>query len=87
MKGENMNEKEICEKLKRFDEDSRWIDRHYDELKARYPHEFVAVLNGNVVDHRKDIKKLTKRLDEKYPNDANDIAVEYITPEKVVMIL
>jgi hypothetical protein len=45
------------------DEDAFW-DAHYDELKARYPDEFVAVSvrDREVVEHDPDLIAITDRL-------------------------
>ena len=50
--------------FKRAEEERAFWDAHYDELKARYPDEFVAVSvqNREVVEHDPDLIAITDRL-------------------------
>ena len=80
-------ERLILQRLKRSREDSVWLNRHYDRLKLRYPDEFVAVLKKKVVAHNRDLKKLMKRLEKEYPKEAGHIALEFVSPQKVELIL
>lgn len=77
----------VLQKLRRFGNDSMWIDRHYEQLRAKCPNEWVAVLDGVVIVHDKTIEALMQVLEEMYPEDAGDIAVEYISKEKVELVL
>ena len=77
----------LVEKMKRCQEDSLWIVKHYDELKKKYPYEGVAVLNKHVIAHHKDSKELGSRLREKYGKEAGHIATEFIIPKKMVLVV
>lgn len=73
--------------LSRFEENAKWISKHYEELKKKFRDEWVAVLNGAVVDHDRELNRLVKRLRKKYPEDYNEIVVEYVTTKEIELIL
>ncbi|MFH1562657.1 MAG: hypothetical protein ABIF11_04455 [Nitrospirota bacterium] len=77
----------LVEKMKRCQEDSLWIVEHYDELKKRYPYEGVAVINKQVIAHHKDSMALGRQLREKYGKEAGHIAVEFIVPKEMVLVV
>ena len=56
------------------------------ELTRRFPDEFVAVLNGEVVDHDRDLIVLARRLQESgvQPNEA---AIEFMATEQELFLL
>ncbi|HCB50210.1 MAG TPA: hypothetical protein DEP47_11985 [Chloroflexi bacterium] len=41
----------------------------YDELKTKYAGEYVAIFNGQLIDHDSDELALLRRLDAQYPDD------------------
>lgn len=41
----------------------------YDELKTKYAGEYVAIFNGQLIDHDSDELALLRRLDVQYPDD------------------
>ena len=55
----------------------------HDELWRKYPHEFVAIYKGQLVDHDSDKRALFERIDEKYPDDFVLIRQVDRIPEKV----
>lgn len=73
--------------LSRYEENARWLSRHYDRLKMKYKDEWVAVLNKAVVDHDRELAMLVERLRKKYPNAYGEIAVEYVTSREIELIL
>ena len=73
--------------LSRFEGNNRWISENYDNLKAQYNNQWVAVLNNAVVDHDPDLKKLVKRLKAEHSKVYSQIAVEYVTYEELDLIL
>ncbi len=77
----------LVEKMKRCEEDSLWIVKHYDALKKKYPYEGVAVIDKHVIAHHKDSRELGRQLREKYGKEAGHIATEFIIPEKMVLIV
>lgn len=79
--------KALLEQLESFEEDMKWLSKHYESLKQTYPDQYVAMLHRVVVDHGADLKKLMRRLEAKYPGKSGNIAVEYIAAKKVDLIL
>ncbi len=75
------------ETLKSSEENSIWLHEHYNELKVKYPDEFVACFRKKVIAHHKDIKKLREILERKYPDDVRHISYQFVTPEKVELVL
>jgi hypothetical protein len=73
--------------LSRYEENAKWISKHYEELKKKFRDEWTAVLNGAVVDHDRELKRLVARLRRKYPKNYSEIAVEYVTAKEIELIL
>jgi Zn-finger nucleic acid-binding protein len=73
--------------LSRYEENAKWISRHYGELKKKFRDEWVAVLNGSIVDYDRELNKLVERLRREHPKDYNQIAVEYVTTKEIELIL
>lgn len=73
--------------LSRYEENAKWISKHYDVLKKRFRDEWIAVLNGVVVDHHRELSKLVVRLRKKFPESYSEIAVEYVTAKEIELIL
>jgi hypothetical protein len=73
--------------LSRYEENVKWLSRHYDRLKMKYKDEWVAVLNKTVVDHDRELARLVERLRKKYPDAYSEIAVEYVTVREIELIL
>lgn len=73
--------------LSRYEENAKWISRHYEELKRKYVDEWIAVLREAVVDHDCNLEKLVKRLRKNYSENYNEIAIEYIAAKGIELIL
>jgi hypothetical protein len=73
--------------LSEFQRNNRWIIDNYDKLKKQYNNQWVAVLDGAVVDHDAELKKLVKRLKTQHPKVYSQIAVECITSEESELVL
>jgi len=73
--------------LEQFEQDSDWINAHYEELKRRYSEEYVAVYRGSVVAHHREMGTLMKELTQKYGERATCLAVEFISSKKDELIL
>ena len=77
----------LVKELKEFEEDFVWLNKHYDELKEKYPEEYVAVFGRRVIDHDPGLEELMKRLKEKYPEDSDKVAIKYVTKRRFEMVL
>ena len=87
MKRDRKKIKGVEEEIKKFEENSRWFSRHYDELSRKYPDEYVAVYNCRIVDHDRDLDRLISRINRKYKDSSRVIAVEFVSSRKVELIL
>lgn len=77
----------IYERLTQFEEDEKWISENYENLKQEFPDEYIAVFQKKVIDHDKDISRLSARLKANYPEKSKHIAVEFIGTKDIDMIL
>jgi hypothetical protein len=73
--------------LTRFEENDDWLSVHYDELKNLYDNQWVAVLRNSVIDHDADYKQLKKRLRQRFSQEYNEIATEYVTSQELDRLL
>lgn len=73
--------------LSKYEENAKWVSRHYEELKKKYVNEWIAVLNENVVDHDCDLNRLVEALRKSYPKNYSEIVVEYVTAKEIELIL
>jgi Family of unknown function (DUF5678) len=68
-------------------EDARvFWSAHRADLTEQYPDEFVAVRNGEVVDHDKDFMALTLRL-QKSRVPSSDVSIERMATEPELYLL
>jgi len=63
-----------------FDSDRQWFLKHQEELKARYSGQFVAILDGKVVDSSPNFDELATRVYEKH--GYRDIFMPWVGEEK-----
>ena len=74
--------------LSNFEANAKWLRENYELLKKDFNNEWVAgLLNKAVIDHDSDLTKLVKRLKTRYSKAYNKVAVEYVTTERVDLIL
>jgi Zn-finger nucleic acid-binding protein len=73
--------------LSRYEENAKWVSKHYEHLKKKFREEWVAAFETAIVDHDRELDKLVKRLRKNYPKDYNEIAVEYVTTKEIELIL
>jgi len=67
-------------------ENTVWLVTRYDELRAKYPNEYVAVHNKRVLDHDVDMFSLLERLKSKHKKTSY-IAIEFVSEEDFELIL
>ena len=77
----------LVEKMKEFEANFKWIGAHYEELKAQHPDEWVAVWKEKIVGHGNDLLSVREYLKSLFPEDYNEIPVEYISTEDIHLIL
>jgi hypothetical protein len=55
----------------------------HSELWQKYPHEYVAIYQGQLIDHDKNKLALIQRINEQYPDDFVLVRQVEMTPEIV----
>lgn len=73
--------------LTNYEENAKWLSKHYEKLKKKFNNEWVAALDKTIIDHDPNLNKLVKRLRKKHPKTYSQIAVEYITTKEIELIL
>jgi hypothetical protein len=73
---------EIAERMRVFEEDTVWVEEHYDELLAKYPEEWIAVDHKQVIAHDPDFFALIARV----PTPGQTYHT-FLTRDKVEVIL
>jgi len=73
--------------LSNYEENAKWLSKHYQELKKSFNNEWVAVLDKTIIDYDRDLNKLVKRLRKKHPQAYSQIPIEYITTKEIELIL
>ena len=69
------------EHFNQFIDDSRWLQRNYNELIKEFNLEFVAIRNHKVVAHHKEMNEFEREL--KQNNIAIlDVVVEFIRDKR-----
>ncbi len=62
-----------------------WFRTHYQRLARNYDRQNIAVYQGRVVDHDKNLTRLLDRVKKNYPEDR--VVVEYVSRRKRELIL
>ena len=69
------------EQFKQFIDDSKWLQKNYNELIKEFNLEFVAIRNHKVVAHHKEMNEFERKL--KQSNIAIlDVVVEFIRDKR-----
>jgi hypothetical protein len=69
------------EQFKQFIDDSKWLQKNYDELIKEFNLEFIAIRNHQVVAHHKEMNEFEREL--KQNNIAIlDVVVEFIRDKR-----
>ena len=78
-----MNDMSITtdEQFKQFIDDSKWLQRNYDELIKEFNLEYVAIRNHTVVAHHKEMNEFERELKQ---SDIAilDVVVEFIRDKR-----
>lgn len=77
----------LLQELQEFKRDSRWLEKHYDQLVKQHADQYVAVYREKVVGHDNNLQSLLKRLAKSYPDAADHIVVKYLISQQFDMIL
>jgi hypothetical protein len=72
--------------LRKFDKNMKWFQSNYEKLRETYAGEYIAVNNGEVVSHDKDVRTLVMQLREQH-KDIGAFVIEFVSKEKFELIL
>jgi len=64
---------------------SREFNYFTDHSLSKYADEWVLILKDRVVLHGKDLKKILRESDEKYPNN-RDVLLARVTDERTLIL-
>jgi hypothetical protein len=73
--------KEEVARFKRHTDDTKWLMRNYDRVRAEYGGEYVAILNERIIGHDKDLIQLKKEVQNA------SVVIQYVYKEKPHLIL
>ena len=77
----------VSEILDKYMENAKWIVANYEDLKTKYTEQWLAVLEGQVLDSASRRTKLWNRLRKAYEAQLGEIAIEYVTDKPLKMVL
>jgi hypothetical protein len=72
----------LQEQVLQFQADHAWVDQHWEMLLARYPDQWIAVRNGQVIASDPELEGLLTSM----PDPAHT-CVEFISSEPIEMVL
>jgi hypothetical protein len=72
---------EEAARFKQHTNDTKWLMRNYDGIRAQYGGEYVAILNQRIVGHDRDLIRLRKQVKN------TSIVIQYVYKEKPHLIL
>jgi len=55
---------EVADAMRLFEEDTVWVDDHYQELLEKYPEQWIVVKNKTVIASDADLDSLVARVPE-----------------------
>jgi len=75
------------ERFEQFEEDMMWINQQFEDLKARYPDEFIAVYRGEVIAHGADHSRVIAQAQARLDIEISEIAVKFIPAGEFAVVL
>ena len=78
--------KEQQTEWERFRRDTAYLDAHYEELLNRYPEQWIAIFNQEVVGAGADFERLLAEIEER-GIPVGRALVEYLTRDEELLIL
>lgn len=79
-----MSETEVQELLQ-IHKDAEYLNKSYDSLKQKYTNQYIAIKNGAVIAHHKNMRDILKLIKNKKFNPAN-VLIEYVNPKDMLLI-
>jgi len=80
-----MENKELRARLEKLDQESIWLNEHYDELQ-RFQGKVIAVKEGKIIAVQESLEELLEDLERKNEDPAF-LLIQAIPPENIAFIL
>lgn len=71
--------------IKDFERDAQWFSKNLINLRNRFKGKFVAIKKERVIERGKDIKDITKKLEEK-GEEPSRVFIDFVPSKKIIMI-
>ena len=78
---------EELKRFEQFEEDMLWIEREFENLRAHYPDEFIAVYLGKVIAHGADHSKIIAQTKAVADIDVSEVAIKFIPADEFAVVL
>ncbi len=67
--------------IEAMDKEIEEYKKMHPQLWAKYPHQFVAIYQGKLIDHNKDFAVLVERVQNKYPYPEHIVLMREVQPD------
>lgn len=84
--GEEKHDEEIAGLIDSFSRDSQWLSDHLEDLRDKYPNEYIAVKNSKVIAHNPSWEGTLQAVKRKGFETANT-PIEYIPEEPEALVV
>lgn len=82
-----MNEdKHLLEELKAGSKDVEWLSKNFHALQKKYPKQFIAVKNQQVIIAHKNLVTLINTLKKKF-GSPNDFLIDFVPDENYILVV
>ena len=82
-----MNEdKHLLEELKAGTKDVEWLSKNFPALQKKYPKQFIAVKNQQVIIAHKNLVTLINTLKKKF-GSPNDFLIDFVPDENYILVV
>jgi hypothetical protein len=76
----------LLNELKAGTKDVEWLSKNYHLLRKKYPKQFIAVKNQQVIIAHKDLITLINTLKRKFGNP-NDYLIDFVPDENYTLVV
>lgn len=81
-----LEENEILNIIKNSEENLSWIFNNINDLRRKYPDQFIFVKDKIIIEHGKDYKEIIEKLREMGVN-LDYIVMQFIPKDKISMVV
>ena len=77
---------QMLQSLEKFERDSKWFSKNYDELKKKYKGKFVLIKNSRVVASGNNMRDIKQKAEEE-GIELSESLVEFISSVETAIII